>query len=470
MREMKGFLYLSGYNAICERLHMDAACGRLTIGNAGACGNSLAKASRDARADVDQFLLAARQYLSTADARSCKVACHDGSYQEWDLGFRTKRCGNFLYVTEARQETRLRPGMKIVAVGKNKIDFLLKDAGAEIFWGRDSDREDWDLAMRMFDDIDVFPGDGHVMRLDLRKYPVETPAPEFGVRTEGNAVIARVDALDDADKVSKVADAVRAALAETGARGADTGEAETACENGADTGEGAGARKLVLDLRRCTGDDADPAAYLELLPFLVDAETAARDVMGDVELLSVYSKDNAQVLEDDIARVRPHLDEDGVRMADELVADIQAKADEVLARKRTTHVMAERLKLAELPETLPSPFDDERVAPDPLVPATVCILVDSTCGYAAERLAESVMGMDRVRLVGRATQGLVDYANYLTIELEGIDCTFTYPMSRTKANHDGAGYAHTGLPLDVHVPFTPEECTTDAILAAALAL
>ena len=70
---MRGFLYLSGYNAICETLHMDAAPGRRSIGNAEACGNSLAKASRNAHADVDQFLLAARQYLSTAGAKTCKV-------------------------------------------------------------------------------------------------------------------------------------------------------------------------------------------------------------------------------------------------------------------------------------------------------------------------------------------------------------------------------------------------------------
>lgn len=442
---MKGFLYLSGYNAICETLHMDAACGRLSIGNAGACGNSLAKASRDARADVDQFLLAARQYLSSADAHSCKVTCHDKSYSEWDMGFRVKRHENFLYVTEARQETRLAPGMRIVAVGMNKIDFLLKDVGAEVFWGRDTDREDWDLAMRMFDDIDVFPGDGHVMRLDLRKYPVETPDPQFGVTTQGNCVIARVDTLDDADKVAEVALQIRSAL-----------------QGGCD--------KLALDLRRCTGEATDPDAYLALLPFLVDADVAARDVMGDTELYSVYSKNNAQVLTDDIERVRPGLEGDNLKLADELLADIKAKADEVLARKRTTHVMAERLKLAELPETLPSPFEDERVALDAHAPKTACILVDSTCGYAAEYLAQAVMGMDRVRLVGRATQGLVDYANYLTCELEGIDCSFTYPMSRTKANHDGAGYAKYGLPLDVHVPFTPEECATDTILAAALAL
>ena len=442
---MRGFLYLSGYNAICETLHMDAAPGRRSIGNAEACGNSLAKASRNAHADVDQFLLAARQYLSTAGAKTCKVTCHDGSYQENDLGFRVKRHENFLYVTEARQETRLAPGMRIVAVGMNRIDFLLKDMGADVVWGRGTDREDWDLAMRMFDDIDVFPGDGHVMRLDLRRYPVETPDPEFTTRVQDGAVVMRIDDLSQAGKVAQAVSEATAALAEQGAG------------------------KLVLDLRHCAGT-ADPASYLALLPMLVDSEADARQVVDDVELFTVYSKNNADALIADIDRVRPALDEAGLSMADELCADIQAKADEVLVRKRTTHVMAERLRMAELPEVLPSPFTDERVVPDANAPRLACILLDSDTGEGAERLAQAVMEMERVRLVGRATKGWVDYANYLTSELEGIACSFTYPISRTKANHDGEGFERTGLPLDVHVPFTPEECTHDAILEAALAL
>ena len=445
---MRGFLYLSGYNAICETLHMDAAPGRRSIGNAEACGNSLAKASRNASADVDQFLLAARQYLSTAGAKTCKVTCHDPHYTEYDLGFRVKRHENFLYVTEARQETRLAPGMRIVAVGMNRIDFLLKDMGADVFWGRDSDREDWDLAMRMFDDIDVFPGDGHVMRLDLRRYPVETPAPEFSACVQDGTVVVRIDDLAQADKVAQAASEAAAALAEQGA-----------------TGKG----KLVLDLRRCTGA-ANPGSYLALLPLLVDSEIDARQVMGDVELFTVYSKNNAAALIANIDRARPALDEAGLGMADALCADIQAKADEVLARKRTTHVMAERLRMAELPEVLPSPFTDEHVVPDANAPRLACILLDSDTGEGAERLAQAVMGMERVRLVGRATKGWVDYANYLTSELEGIDCSFTYPISRTKDNHDGKGFEHTGLPLDVHVPFAPEECTHDTILEAALKL
>lgn len=67
---MKGFLYWSAYNNICETLHMDAAPGRLMNGDAVACGSSLAKASRDADATPELFVAAVRQFLSTCDART----------------------------------------------------------------------------------------------------------------------------------------------------------------------------------------------------------------------------------------------------------------------------------------------------------------------------------------------------------------------------------------------------------------
>lgn len=84
------------------------------------------------------------------------------------------------------------------------------------------------------------------------------------------------------------------------------------------------------------------------------------------------------------------------------------------------------------------------------------------------------MGMERVRLVGRATPGAVDYENYVTRDYPDILARFTYPISRTVANREGRGYARAGLPLDVHVPWTPDECaggcSRDLVLEAALGM
>ena len=460
---MKGYLYWSAYNNVCETIHMDAAPGRIMNGDANACGSSLAKTSRDAQATPELFVDAVRQFLSTCDARTCGVECHDPAYAgENDMGFATRRHGDFLYVVRTGGEDRLSVGMRIVAVGRNTIPFLLKDTAQEIFWGRDTDRENWDLALRMFDDIDVFPGDGYVERLGLRHFPAgNAPDPRTNpCRFEmvGEAAVLSLRTLRDAAAIEAALDAAHDQLAH--------------------------AERLVVDLCGCdvvapghVGDNPDgmaPRAWLALAPYLCDSGMPARELFADRHVWSIYSKNNAARLMEALASARAAAqrrgDEETLALVDGLVVEIEEKARQVLAAKRTTMSMAERRSLAEVEEVLPSPFDSEVVSVAGDAPAKAILLVDDTTGPAAERLAEAVMDMHKVRLVGRATPGAVDYANYLTVRYPEIMASFTYPMSRTRANRDGQGYARTGLPLDLHVPFSPEECERDVMLEAALGI
>ena len=472
---MKGYLYWSAYNNVCETPHMDAAPGRIMNGDATSCGNALAMASRDGRATPELFVVAARQFLASADARTCAVTCDD--YAEYDLGFETRRHGDFLYVTRTCGDERLAPGMRIAAVGRNAVPFLLQDTGAEIFWGRDTDREDWDLALRMYDDIDVFPGDGHVERLPLRRFP-KVGAPKSangtgGSGPKGSGAEGTTDACADAREVAPgVALLEVRSLADAVALGRTlVGAAELLEHCG----------RLVLDVRRCSGE-ADPASYLALLPYLTDEPRAARDVFPDVPVYTIYSRRNAERLLAPLDATRTRLEAAGdnasLRLLDEVAADVRAKAAQVLAAKRELRTLPERRAASELPEVVPSPFGDELVEPTPVVadaagrshgaPRRVAMLVDSTTGVGAERLAQACMGWENVRLVGRATPGAVDYANYVTADYPDVRARLTYPISRTAASRDGHGFARTGLPLDAHVPFTPEECTSDVMLARAV--
>lgn len=472
---MKGYLYWSAYNNVCETLHMDAAPGRVMNGDATSCGNALAMASRDGRATPELFVAAARQFLASADARTCTVTC-DG-YEEYELGFETRRHGDYLYVTRACGDERLAPGMRIAAVGRNAVPFVLKNTGAEIFWGRGTDREDWDLALRMYDDIDVFPGDGHVERLSLRRFPqVEAQRSAKGTGGSGSRDPGVGSAAGPCAGVREVATGV--ALLEVRSL-ADAAALERTLVEAA--GLLARCERLVLDVRRCAGE-ADPASYLALLPYLTDVPRAARDVFPDVPVYTIYSQHNAERLLAPLgaahARFEIAGDDASLRLLDEVAADVRAKAAQVLAAKRALRTLPERRAISELPEVMPSPFGDERVEPAAVVvdaarpshsaPRRVAVLVDSMTGVGAERLAQACMGWENVRLVGRATPGAVDYANYVTADYPDIRARLTYPISRTEASRDGHGFARCGLPLDVHVPFSPEECTSDVMLARAV--
>lgn len=200
----------------------------------------------------------------------------------------------------------------------------------------------------------------------------------------------------------------------------------------------------------------------------------AGELFADRRVWSIYSKNNAARLVEALVPARAAAqgrdDEETIALVDGLMAEIEEKARRVLEAKRATMSMAERRSLAEVEELVPSPFDSEVIAVADNAPRRVVLLVDDTTGPAAERLAEAVMGMRKVRLVGRATPGAVDYANYLTVRYPEIMASFTYPMSRTRASRDGHGCARTGLPLDLHVPFSPKECERDVMLEAALGI
>lgn len=446
---MKGFQYWSAYNNIAETLRVDAAPGRLAWGDPSSCGNSLAKASRDAKADPEQFVLAVRQLVATAGASAtCTLSCADPSWHETTLGFEAKRVQDVLYVTRVDQETRLAPGMRIVAVGENKVADLVSGIGPDVFGGRGTDRESWDLTLRMFDDIDVFPGDGHVERLDLRRYPLSEKTSASSSAIEARLLRPDVELV----RVGTLADParLRTVLAEA-------------------SEDISGARRLIVDLRGCEGD-ADPGALLALFPLLCDGDCLASDVMGAREVWTIYSKANVERLTSLLERARDRAPEQAREQAQAIIDGIRAKGDEVLAAKRATLDQQERRRLSEVVESMPSPFLDERVSVSAQATSDVVLLVDETCGVGAERLAQAVMGMRKVRLVGRATTGAADFDNYLTAEYPDVLSTFTYPISRSDACHEGRGIAATGLPLDVHVPFSPQECTSDAILQAALEL
>lgn len=451
---MRGFVYWSAYNWVVETVRADSAPGRVSSGDPSACGNALAKASREARADPSQLMLAARQYLASAGcARTCALSCSEPGWSEQGLGFSARRDGDFLHVTRADDEDGLAVGMRVAAAGGCLVGDLVREMGADVFGGRGTDREDWDLALRMFDRIDVFPGDGGVRRLHLRRFPrhdaarkcfVDVPAP--------GAVRIAVGSLADPEAVARAVTDARAAVS-------DGGVAER------------GARRLIVDLRGCAGQ-ADPGALAALLPPLVEGDRDAESVMGPRRVWTNYSQRNVALLTRELeAAARGAGDEDVRAALRDAAAQVALKGEQVLSAKRATLDQQLRRAASELPEDVPSPLAGMgTVVRDEAFPADAVLLLDEETGAGAERLALAVRGNGRVRTVGRMTSGEGDYDGYLRAEFPDARVALTYPVSRSQENHDGAGLARTGVPLDVHVPFTAKECSRDQVLAAALEL
>lgn len=76
---------------------------------------------------------------------------------------------------------------------------------------------------------------------------------------------------------------------------------------------------------------------------------------------------------------------------------------------------------------------------------------------------------EKVTTIGRLTMGTIDYCNPITLTLDEA-FSATYPMSKTNAAHEGRGVSGGGVPVDVYVPWTPDECTRDVLLESAPAV
>lgn len=441
---MKGFLYLSAYADITKIIQMDAASGYLRNGDMSDCGYSLAKASREARADMEEFLISARQYLATVGDKNCRIESLDPEYQEWTLGFRARRKGDHLYVTEAWEETEIRPGDEIYAIGGQRVIELRKQCRQNIFWEPKDEREDWDLFLRMYETVEIFRGDGTARKVKLKHYPKTEPTARLSYEQwEDGIAYMKIESFADGEALARLVEAHREELA--------------------------GSRKLILDLRVC-GAEGEAESFLPLLPYLCSGSGKADEVIRARELYTTYTKGNGQRMLAKVQAYRDSLSEEEKEAEgpslDEWEADIREKCTQIRELRKKESKVHERKKYSELPEQEETGVEDVWIEAAK-GPKEVMILTDVTCEYAGEWLVSCVKGLEKVTVIGRPTAGMLDYTQRISVDYDDIMARFTYPMSRTKDAKEGHGVAFRGVEPDIYIPFSREECTEDLILAKA---
>lgn len=210
------------------------------------------------------------------------------------------------------------------------------------------------------------------------------------------------------------------------------------------------ADRVIVDIRDA-GEGMIGNAF-GLMALFFDREVNLRDLMGQQIVYTRYTERNARLRARQLTRLLEMSDEAGR-------AWVQAEIDHVAACAGQGFV-----KEAELEEDMLFP-------PAPAGQRTL-LLTDVRTSGPAERLAAiarraAAQGCGKVRSVGRATRGSLDYANLVVAPLDER-FSLVYPIAKTEAAHEGRGLRGRGLAPDVHVPFTPEECTRDLVLEQAL--
>ena len=101
-------------------------------------------------------------------------------------------------------------------------------------------------------------------------------------------------------------------------------------------------------------------------------------------------------------------------------------------------------------------------------PKKVLILTDEICGSSGDGFVAEMKCSPKVTVIGRATAGINDYTD-ICIKKYG-DFSFMYPMKRSLLLDRGEGQARKGVPVDIHIPWTPEHLERDVELETALRL
>lgn len=101
-------------------------------------------------------------------------------------------------------------------------------------------------------------------------------------------------------------------------------------------------------------------------------------------------------------------------------------------------------------------------------PRKVYVLTDENCASSGDAFVCDIRKCSKVTVIGRPTMGILDYSNCSGQFYE--DYVLIYPTSRSLYLDQGIQMRRCGIPVDIHIPWTPEHCKRDVDLDTVLSI
>ena len=200
---------------------------------------------------------------------------------------------------------------------------------------------------------------------------------------------------------------------------------------------------LVIDVRR-NGGGTD-SAYFPLLKYCLPEGKSLEDVGLKEQGMEVnYTERNVKERLKFYAEYKEQteLPEETLALIDSMEAEAKEHCGEGFVRSLDDFTI---------------PIKGEAAAPK-----HVYILTDCYCASTGDAFVENVSISPKVTVVGRSTMGILDYSNLNMITYGSYG--FAYPTSRRTELDEGIHMMGRGVPVQVHVPWTPEHLTRDVDL------
>ena len=386
------------------------------------------------RGELDEllFLQLVCQYLASLDDPCLKFSMpnHEG-YVNSDVGFRARRYGDYLYVTESYAEDRVKPGDAITVINSLSPGEHRRKTVKNLFIGETAEREQWGNLLKMAKHCMVEHADGTKEDLVLRHYPFSArsaghtaAAPSFSVPAKGVCCIRAERFEPDAQVLQELLSEHAQELA--------------ACE------------KLIIDIRKNSGGTDD--GFLPLLPFVMDHPYRPEEVLDAEPVLRNYSAGNCTRRIREFTSLKkqfdPKEDADTIAVLDGLIQEFKEKSGKGWLQEGPGDAEGEPVQ----------PYDNIQ---------SVLVITDTWCRDSGETFADIARKSSKVRLFGRPTMGTIDYSDYVNVVLDDT-YVLSYPMAKKARVADGERYNESGIPVDIYRPWTPAECTEDTLLERAL--
>ena len=335
-----------------------------------------------------------------------------------DPGFRVRRCGDRLIVTEAAKDHRFHSGDIITRVQNNPIPEYHRQVWRTLRT-KIEENEDWLIALQFSSTVHVLRQGGEE-RLLLERFPFDPLDIRTEISFRDDVCLMRLDSLSDSNAISRLL-----------------------MQNAQQIRQ---SRGVIIDLRHCASCCGDIAA---LLPLLADSVTRRNALLPPEAIYMLYSPGNKRLFRAELESLLSSAQTESDRNAiGELMEEIEGKTGWV-------------------PEQI---ADDEE---DPVIQPISCrklvVLSDRETGSDAERFIEAVRRLGCGTILGRNTLGALDYVHPQVRALDS-SLTLVYSCGMSSSAFHGKGISGTGLAPDIHIPWTSAFLTEDPDLEAALSL
>lgn len=372
----------------------------------------------------NEFLLTVNLYLSTFGLTGhlfFKKQGHKG------LPFRVQRYGDVLYVTEGTKDSLLGVGDRIVEINGGSVKAFYEKY-EECFFQEPEERQTphWNFILKYADQIGYIRGTED----DVKYWNVEVfdwekgNSPYIFKKITPSVSYLRLDDFVDSSGISSLLEENDFELRTT--------------------------KNLIIDVRGNGGGNC--FSYYPLLKYclpkgkkLGDLGLTDNGAMGYGQEI-LYSERNCDVR---------------IEIIEEMMQKNLSKSDKDIFKQAIRELGELRGKgfIKEIEE------DDCEIVGDSEV-ENVVILMDGSCCSAGDAFVYLFKMLPKVKVVGRPTQGILDYSNVAYALFD--EYALVYPTSRLISLDYGKGMMGKGVSVDEYIPWTPEHLERDVDLEYVL--